>query len=68
MKQDELKKLDIKALQKEVSQLKKDLFNLKLNLAGGDVKDYSQFKKLRKNIAWCLTFLNEKNNQSNKNI
>lgn len=52
--------LDKNALRKEVSRLKKELFNLRLNVAAGQVKDFSQFKKLRKNIARALTFLKKK--------
>ena len=58
-KKDELKKLDIESLNQEAIGLKKELFNLKLNINGGEVKDYSQFKKMRKNIARCLTLLNQ---------
>ena len=62
MKKDELKKLDLQELRKEVIQLKKELFNLRLNINGGETKDYSQFKKLRIDIARCLTFLEQKEN------
>ena len=41
-----LASLDKEALKKEVTQLKKELFNLKLNSSTMHVKDYSQFKKL----------------------
>ncbi|MCK4651340.1 50S ribosomal protein L29 [Candidatus Babeliales bacterium] len=59
MKKDEMKKMDSNSLKKEVEKLKKELFNLRLNIAIGDVKDYSQFKKIRNDIARCLTFLNQ---------
>ena len=52
--------LDSNALKKEVLSLRKELFNLKLSKVSGQVKDFSQFKKLRKNIARCLTVLCEK--------
>ena len=60
---DEIKKLDLTSLKKEVEKMQKELFNLKLNVGGGEVKDFSQFKKLRHDIARCLTLLkqNEKN-------
>ena len=57
----EMKKMDAAALNKEVDLLKKELFNLKLSLITGQVKDVSQFKKIRANIARTLTYLNEKN-------
>ena len=68
MKRDEIKKLDADTLKKEVQQLKKELFNLKFNVAAGQVKDYSQFKKIRTDIARCLTFLQSKEevNESKK--
>ena len=59
---DELKKLDSDSLKKEIFNLKKELFNLKLNLSGGEVKDYSQFKKLRASVAQALTFLEQNSN------
>ncbi len=68
MKKNEINKLDTDTLKKEVQQLKKELFNLKFNVAAGQVKDYSQFKKIRTNIAQCLTFLKSKKdiNESKK--
>jgi large subunit ribosomal protein L29 len=56
----ELKNLDKEALNSEITSLKKELFNLKLNKITGQVKDLSQFRKLRVQIAKALTFLNQK--------
>jgi len=60
MEKIDFKKLDESTLRKEVTHLKKELFNLRLNVAAGEVKDFSQFKKLRKNVARALTFLKKK--------
>jgi ribosomal protein L29 len=60
MEKQELKKLDYVALKDEVNSLRKELFNLKLNRLSGQVKDFSQFKKLRVQIAQALTFLRQK--------
>ena len=60
MKKTEFKDMDKKLLLKEVNDIKKELFNLRLNLAAGQVKDYSQFKKLRKDAARAMTALSEK--------
>lgn len=60
----ELKKLDVAALKNEIAQMKKELFNLKVSMISGQVKDVSQFKKLRKNIAQALTYLGEKGTES----
>ena len=56
----EMKNLDAVALKKEVESLKKELFNVKLSMLSGQVKDASQFRKLRVNIAQALTFFNQK--------
>lgn len=50
-----LKKLDQAALRNEAFSLKKELFNLRLTTLAGQVKDVSQFRKLRVKIAQCLT-------------
>jgi ribosomal protein L29 len=60
MDKKELKNLDAQALKQEVTSLKKELFNLKLTKITGQLKDLSQFKKLRVQIARALTYLNQK--------
>jgi ribosomal protein L29 len=59
MDKKELKKLDAQALKQEVASLKKELFNLKLTKITGQLKDLSQFRKLRVQIARALTYLNQ---------
>ncbi len=56
-----LKSLDPVALKSEIEATRKELFNLRLNMAAGQIKDTSQFKKLRTKIACALTVLNGKN-------
>jgi len=60
MDKKELKNMDIETLTHEVASLRKELFNLKLNKITGQVKDLSQFRKLRVQIARALTFLSQK--------
>lgn len=60
MDKKELKNLDTEVLKQEIASLKKELFNLKLNKITGQVKDLSQFRKLRVQIARALTFLKQK--------
>jgi large subunit ribosomal protein L29 len=60
MDKKELKNLDVEALNHEVTSLRKELFNLKLNKITGQVKDLSQFRKLRVQIARALTYLSQK--------
>lgn len=55
----ELKKMDIASLNNEVNSLRKELFNLRLSFMAGQVKDVSQFKKLRVKIAQCLTLIQQ---------
>lgn len=55
-----LKNLDKESLKLEVNSLKKELFNLKLNSLTGQVKDVSQFKKIKVQVARALTLLNSK--------
>lgn len=59
IKKNEFKKLDKNALKQEIANTKKELFNLSLSFGSGEVKDYSQFKKLKINMAQCLTFLKQ---------
>ena len=55
-----MKNLDVEDLKKEIDLLRKELFNLRLSMISGQVKDVSQFRKLRVKIARGLTYLNEK--------
>ena len=70
IKQDELKQLDCPSLKTEAKSLKKEYFNLRLGLITGQVKDTSQFKKLRRQVARALTLEQQKrraeNNQKSK--
>jgi ribosomal protein L29 len=58
--QSELKSLGVKELQDKADTLRRELLMLRLNAVSMHTKDYSQFKKLRKDIARTLTFLNQK--------
>ena len=64
----DLKKLDIAALKQEVESLKKELFNLNLSKITGQVKDVSQFGKLKVQIARALTFLKQQSSESAKTV
>ena len=56
----EFKELDTATLKEKVEQLRKELFRLRINASTAHVKDYSQFEKLRKNIARALTVISQK--------
>jgi large subunit ribosomal protein L29 len=56
----ELKSLDTNGLLARVEEYKRALFSLRLNATTAHVKDYSQFKKMRKSLARALTYLRQK--------
>lgn len=56
---DELKGLNQAELQVKIDGWRRELFGLRLNASTSHIKDYSQFKKLRKNIARGLTLLTQ---------
>jgi ribosomal protein L29 len=57
---EELQELKINELKQKAEQLQRELFSIRLNASTAHVKDYSQFKKLRKNIARALTSIKQK--------
>ena len=57
---DELNQLGLKELVIKLDALRREHFSLRLNSSTSHVKDYSQFKKGRKNIARILTALRQK--------
>ncbi len=56
-----LNSLDLAGLAGKLNELRRELFSLKLNTSTTHVKDYSQLKKTRKNIARILTLIGQKN-------
>jgi len=56
----DLSQLKVDDLKERLDALRRELFSLRINAATAHVKDYSQFKKLRKNIARAETFLGQK--------
>jgi ribosomal protein L29 len=52
--------LNDQELKVKVDGWRRELFGLRLNSVAAHVKDFSQFKKLRKNIARGLTILTQK--------
>lgn len=57
---EELKSLNEQGLKERLEVLRRERLNLVINVATAHVKDYSQFRKLRKNIARVLTYLRQK--------
>ena len=56
----DLKNLDVSMLELEAKSLRQELFNLKLSKLTGQVKDTSQYKKLRIAVARVNTVLTMK--------
>ena len=63
---EDMQALDRDALIEKLTEFKRDLFSLRLNATTAHVKDYSQYKKLRKNIARVYSFLEQKERSSEK--
>ena len=56
----EIRELSIDQLKLKIDDWRRQLLSLRLSSVSSHVKDYSQFKKIRKNIARGLTLLGQK--------
>jgi large subunit ribosomal protein L29 len=56
----EIKEMDKNQLREKLSEFQKEYCALRLNAATAHIKDYSKFKKLRRDVARLKTALNEK--------
>ena len=56
----EIAQLNEQELREKLETTRRDLFSLKLNATTAHIKDYSLFKKLRKDVARMLTHLHQK--------
>ena len=63
---DEMKQLDAAGLKGKLDAFRRELFNIQLNATTAHVKDYSQFRKLKKDIARVLTFVCQKEQEKLK--
>ncbi len=59
-----LQQLSVVDMQKKLESTRQDLFGLRLSAATGQVKDHSQYKKLRKQAAQILTAMQLKKDAS----
>jgi large subunit ribosomal protein L29 len=60
MKTSEIKKLTVAQLQKELTNFKKEKFNLRFQKVNSQVQNPSRIRAVRRSIAKILTFLNQK--------
>jgi len=67
MKYSDLKDKDVKELQKMAEDLKIKLGKLRFELANKTLKDFSQIKKTKKDIAKVMTALRTLDTKMNKN-
>jgi ribosomal protein L29 len=56
---EELKKMSAQDLKEKLDAMRRELFGLRLNSSTAHVKDYSQFNKLKKNIARAACYLRQ---------
>jgi large subunit ribosomal protein L29 len=66
MKASELRTKDVEALQKEIAELLKAHFNLRMQRATQQLSDHTQLRKTRRDIARAKTILTEKRKGSAK--
>lgn len=57
---EDLRSMNEQELRAKLEALRRERLNLIISAATAHVKDYSQFRKLRKNIAQVLTYLGQK--------
>lgn len=59
MKTSELRNLTYEELQKKLKDARQELFNLRFQLATGQLKNYKKIKQVKKDIARILTVMKE---------
>ena len=59
MKAEELKGKSVDELKKLLLEKRKEQFNLRFQLSGGQLENTSQIRKLRRDIARVKTFINQ---------
>ena len=60
MKANELTAMTVEQLQEKVSELKKELFGLRFQLATGQLQNTMQISEIKRDIARCKTILRQK--------
>lgn len=59
---DKIRALDVATIEKNISELKQELFNLRFQAAVGKLENTAQIKKSKKQIARMKTILTERAN------
>jgi len=63
---DKIRKMDVATIEKNIAELKQELFNLRFQAAVGKLENTAQIRKNRKQIARMKTILTERANALNK--
>ncbi len=63
---DKIRQMDVAAIEKNIDELKQELFNLRFQAAVGKLENTAQIKKNKKQIARMKTILTERANALNK--
>lgn len=61
MKPTELRNYSVEELKKKEKDLRRELFNLRFQLAKGELQNVRRIRAVKKNIARILTIITEKN-------
>tara|TARA_B100000963_G_scaffold341850_1_gene342016 strand:+ start:539 stop:733 length:195 start_codon:yes stop_codon:yes gene_type:complete len=64
MKTAEIKKMTVTQLEKELTNFKKEQYNLRFQKVNSQVQNTSRVKIVRRSIAKILTFLNQKKKEN----
>lgn len=60
MQYSDIKEMSTKDIEAKIAENKKELLNLRFQLATGNLEDTAQIKNLKKDIARLMTALNER--------
>ncbi|WOO86569.1 50S ribosomal protein L29 [Mollicutes bacterium LVI A0039] len=60
MQYSDIKEMSNTDIEAKIAELKKELLNLRFQLATGNLEDTAQIKNLKKDIARLMTALNER--------
>lgn len=60
MQYSDIKEMSTKDIEAKIAENKKELLNLRFQLATGNLEDTAQIKNLKKDIARLMTSLNER--------
>ncbi len=66
MKAEELKGKSVDELTKTLLDMRKEQFNLRFQLSGGQLENTAQMRKMRRNIARIKTFITQQSNEQSK--